>query len=226
MSSVNAKKRIKDLLDGTLATTNYYGFGDLAVNTDDIISEIYTSPTYSDADRANLVTWFAANPITVLPEFPRTVKDLPAVFIARVGDTESSKGILGDYFDEDLDDEDIDTIVRGTYFDETITLTLWCSSGGGGQRDDIYLALREIVIRGMDYLHLADIITPEWKNGVDGQMFDPEARPQVIHTAKATITYRVAMTWEENARKIKDIQSNLSGYNGGGIITRAWTDIT
>lgn len=233
MSSVNVKKLLRTLLEGTKATTGYYGFGDFAANTDSILSEIYTAPAYTDADRVALAAFFARaddagvlrNAVTVLSEYPRTVKDLPAIFVFRTGDSEHSPGYLGDLYDEIDDDLSTDhshADTMGTNISESISLHLW-ASGDGALRDDLYLAMRELVIRGRKYLIDGGVEIPQWKNGKDGQLFQEDARPQIIHTAEATITCRVPLTWPTKEARALDFQGHDLLY-GGRVTVLPFTD--
>lgn len=225
MSSVNVKKRITDLLQGTYAVNGYYGFPDLAANTDDIISDIYTSPTYSDIDRTNIAAWYAREDISILPEFPRRVAQLPSIFVFRTSDSEDPRGILGDYYAEDLESDDFNELItRGTYLLETVEVHVW-AQGDGSRRDDLYLAMRELIIRGLDFLHIVGVEIPDWKNGKDGQFYREDLKPHVVHTGQASITYRVPLTWQETSAKIKQVQTNLKGY-GGGVSTTDFSDDT
>lgn len=216
MASPNAKRRIQTLLRGTKATTGYYGLGDLVANTDDIISKIYVAPDYTDADRTQIATWMARREIPVLSEYPRTNADLPCVFVFRTSDSETPNGILGyeGGCDEDLTTDETEYMQRVTMAEETIQLAVWAV--GASMRDDLYLAVRELCFRAArGYFEGMGIEAPEWVNGKDGQMFRPEANPQIIHTAEATIRCRTTPSWTVEREAIKDVRMNLEGYNSG-----------
>ena len=97
MATPDFKKRVIDLLSGTFAANGYYGFPDLGTNSA-LVASILTSPSYSDGERTKLYNWFAGSPVRVLNEYPRDTAELPAVFVWRLSDAESSgRNILGDY---------------------------------------------------------------------------------------------------------------------------------
>lgn len=227
MASPNAKKRIMDLLGGTYATTGYYGLGDLVANTDDLIDQIYTSPTYSDQDRADIATWYA-NPyhaIAIKGEYPRTNADLPAIYLWRVSDGESPYAPIGDGFgyDEDSDTGTQVALWRGTFLQEQLQIEIWAGPSPG-IRDALYLAVRELFLRGRRYLDEADIKEAEWANGRDGQDYDPTKKPQIIHKAGALITYRVPLTWVEREEAILGIATHAEGYAGGRVTAGSFED--
>jgi hypothetical protein len=226
MPSINAKKLIRNLLEGSKATTGYYGLADLAANTDGIVSEIYAGEAYTDAERASIAAWLASKPIRVFPEYPRDVADLPAVFVWRVSDGEASPGVLGDYLgDDDDDDNDLfaESARYGTWFNEQISVNMW-AYGDGAMRDDLYLAVREIIIRGRQYLHAAGLITCEWKSGQDGQMYRPEYLPHVIHTAEASIHCEALLHYVSKHPATRQIKTNYRGYAGGTVSARPFED--
>jgi len=233
MSSPNLKKLLRNLLTGTKATTGFYGFGDFAANTDDIIGEIFTSPTYTDAERTRIAAFFAEldetgkvkRSIPVLSEYPRYVADLPAIFVFRRSDAESTPGLLGDLYedyDEDLSTDFSHADKHGTHLTETVELHLW-ATGDGALRDDLYLAMRELVTRGRKYLIDGGVEIPQWGNGKDGQLYMEDVRPNIVHTAEATLTARVPLTWTESGEKNLDFKGNHTQY-GGRVVALSFTD--
>lgn len=218
MSSVNAKKRILDLLSGSYASTGYYGFSDIYADTDGLAQNIWSAPTYSDANRTAIMAALTAKPVTLLNEYPRTVAQLPAVFVYRIGDGES-RGFVGDYSDEDEDGStwQYESHEYGADLQETIGLSLWTSSNGPGQRDDLFLALRELLIRGRGYLHAAGLLVAEYKSGADGQHYRPEEQPHIVHTADIQISLINPLRWTERENRMLSINGNLQGYNQGRV---------
>ena len=207
MSSVDLKKRVRDLLGGTFAINGYYGFPDLVANTDDILDDIYDEAGYSTAELTSIKAWYASQEkIPVLAEFPRNVKDLPAVFVFRMSDSEQERGYIGDFMGDD-DGTDPDLQAKETYgsiFDEQIGVHLWAVEAS--QRDDLYIALRELLLRGRLWFAAVDAMV-EWRNGKDGQMYDPAAEPHIIHKAEATLFCKGSVQWANEGDKILDIQS-------------------
>jgi hypothetical protein len=225
MPSLNSKKIIRNLFEGSKATTGYYGLSDLAANTDSIVGDIYAGGAYTDAERAGIASWLTSTPIRVFPEYPREVADLPAIFIWRVNDGET-QGFLGDYVGDDDDDEDDlfdETSRYGVWFTEQISVNIW-AYGDGAMRDDLYLAVREIFIRGRKYLHESGLIVCEWKSGQDGQMYRPEYIPNIVHTAEASIHCEAPLYYTSKQPAIRQLRSNYQGRNGGRVAAVPFED--
>ena len=208
MSSINVKKLIRDLLRGTYSVTGYYGLPDLVANTNNILWDIYSDQGYSATEIRSLAEWFAARKeFPVLAEFPRTTKDLPAVFVFRLSDNETDRGLVGDLLgvDETYVSEEQVREIYGVLMDEQIALRIW-ATGDGAMRDDIYLAVRELLLRGRGFFAKADVLV-EWKNGRDGQLYDPQAEPHIIHTAEATLVCKTSIQWPTTGEMLLDVQS-------------------
>jgi len=208
MSSINTKKMVRDLLKGTYAVNGYYGLPDLVANTDNLIADIYANNSYSLTELADLATWFASlEEIPVLAEYPRTIADLPAVFVFRTNDNETERGLVGDLIgiDEDTESSNIGTEVYGVLVDEQIALRIW-ATGDGAMRDDLYLAVRELILRGRGWFHAADLKV-EWKSGKDGQLYMQEADPHIVHTAEATLSFLSSVQWNVTGDMALDIVS-------------------
>jgi hypothetical protein len=207
MSSIDVKKRVRDLLQGTYAVNGYYGLPDLIANTDDIVDEIYSDAGYSSTDLTNIKAWYAGRgTFPVFNEFPRLVKDLPAFFVFRASDMEMDRGSVGDflYTDTSLDTDTTATEVHGSIFDEQIAIHLWAVEAS--QRDDLYIALRELIIRARLWFSSVDVMV-EWKNGRDGQLYDPSAEPQIIHRAESTLFCKGSVQWSYTGEKTLDVVS-------------------
>ncbi|MEA3224959.1 MAG: hypothetical protein U9Q07_03345 [Planctomycetota bacterium] len=207
MSSVDLKKRVRDLLGGTYAENSYYGLPDLIANTDDIIDSIYDEAGYSATELVNIKAWYTAqSKFPVLSEYPRLVADLPAVFVFRASDGEQDRGIIGDLLAvEDGDDPDLQTKeVYGSIMDEQIAVHLWAIEAS--QRDDLYVAIRELILRGRLWFSAVDCMM-EWKNGKDGQLYDPQSEPQIIHRAEVSLVCKGSIQWSNTGDKLLDIQS-------------------
>jgi len=208
LSSINVKKLVRDLLKGTKATTGYYGLPDLVANTDSIISEIYSADGYTATELAALAAWYAGRvTFPVLAEYPRTVQDLPAVFVFRQGDSEIERGIVGEFVgtDEDEDTDFTATEIYGSIFSEQISIHIW-ATGDGAMRDDLYIAVRELIMRAVSYFASADVMF-EWKAGKDGQLYEESERPRIIHQAQATLSCTSSIQWTSTGEKVLDIQS-------------------
>lgn len=207
MSSVDLKKRVRDLLTGTYAVNGYYGFPDLVANTNGIVDEIYDEAGYTSTELTQIKTWFSSqSEIPVLREFPRKVKDLPALFVFRMSDSEMERGLIGDLYAVG-DGTDPDTQAKETYgtiLDEQIGLHLWAIEAS--QRDDLYIAARELILRGRLWFASLDCVL-EWKNGKDGQMYDPSSEPHIIHRAEATLFCKASVQWAVEGDKVLDIIS-------------------
>ena len=221
MSSVDVKKRLFDLLNGTLGTTGYYGVADLAANTNDLISEIYVDPTYTAADRAKIATRFTATPISVLAEFPRNNEPLPSVVILRSSDGERPGAAMGDYLGQD--DDGLNDIY-GTRFNEVLEIHVLASGKGSRMlRDMLYLAVRELVIRGRPYLMSGGADIPTWRGGKDGQFQQPEFAPHIVHGAYAQIGYSAEMSWAiSKSTQPKAYEQNVTGINQGQVSASAY----
>jgi len=206
MSSVDIKKRVRDLLGGTYAQNGYYGLPDLVTNTNNLVAGIYDEAGYSAAELAQLISWFAGqSKIPVLSEFPRTVKDLPAVFVFRQSDSEMEKGVVGDLLAvEDGDDPDLQAReIYGSLMDEQIGVHIWAIESSA--RDILYLAVRELILRGRLWFAAVDCMC-EWKSGKDGQLYDPTAEPHIIHRAEATLACKTSVQWSTQGDKLLDVQ--------------------
>lgn len=211
MATPDFKKRVIDLLSGTFAANGYYGFPDLGTNSA-LVASILTSPSYSDGERTKLYNWFAGSPVRVLNEYPRDTAELPAVFVWRLSDAESSgRNILGDYLgvDDDLDTDETGAEIKGTIVIEQIQVQLWTAgAGGAGQRDVLFLVLRELLLRGRGFFDAAGIARVVWSNGKDGQLYDPNEEPHIVHTATGMLTAELSVSWGFTAAKTSDIQSS------------------
>lgn len=217
MPSVNAKKRIRDLLSGTKATTGYYGLGDLLTNTDDIISEVLAAPTYSDTERANAIAWYAGlEAIPVRGEYPRKEARFPAVYVYRVSDGEVPNGPLGDAYGvapEGTGTDEQEALCWGTRVSEQIQIQIHVD-GEPGLRDDLYLFVREFVLRGRVYLHDGGVQTAVWVSGQDGDSYQPGKSPHIVHTALATVRCELDITWTDTRDKILDVGLTHRDYGG------------
>lgn len=206
MPSPDAKKRVMDLLKGSKATTGYYGLLDLS--TLSLVEEIYTSPSYSAPERAKLAAYYQSNPVHVIGEYPRTQAKFPCIIVARAGDSEEP--VLGDAFgfDDEEDSEEESHEASGTWLQEQIKLEIW-SVGAGGvtERDALYLAVREILLRGRKFFSAAEIREIRWSSGRDGRGYQPSSEPQLIHTAEATLTCKVPLWWVTITPKPTTLQS-------------------
>lgn len=208
MSSINTKKLVRELLKGTYATNGYYGLPDLVANTNGLIADIYENNGYTSTEITDLIAWFAARvEFPVLAEYPRTVNDLPAVFVFRTNDNELERGIAGDLMGMDEDDEsfNVGLEVYGVLVEEQLALRIW-ATGDGAMRDDLYLAVRELILRGRGWFHAADLKV-EWKGGKDGQLYMQEADPHIIHTAEATLNFLSSVQWPKTGDMVLDIVS-------------------
>ena len=229
MSSIDVKKRLFDLYNGSMATTGAYGLADLVANTDELIEQIYVAPVYSDEDRAKLVARFAAWNIAVLGEFPRKPAQLPCVSILRASDGEQRGAPIGDYMGQ-VEDEITafkGAELYGTRFDEVLEVHVWASGKGSRmQRDILYLAVRELFVRGRRFLMAGGAIAPTWRNGKDGQAKKPEFESHIVHAGYAQIGYRAELTYVERPDKIRGFEQNVTEHNGGQVEVSAYLSET
>jgi hypothetical protein len=147
----------------------------------------------------------------------------------RLGDLESAgKNALGDYLgvDDDLDTDETGAEIKGTVVTEQIQVQVWTAgAGGAGQRDVLFLVLRELLIRGRGFFDAAGIARIVWSNGKDGQMYDPAEEPHVVHTAQGMLTAELSVSWTETASKTSDIQSSIYvDAETGEVEIDAWED--
>lgn len=217
--AVDVKKTVLDLLRGTKATTGQYGFGDFSLDTDSVLSTIYTSDSYTDAERENIKSNFAKfNMDTfVRGEFVRSRKELPCICIARTGEQETnaplgralgSPSSFGNSFQAGLS--------RGGIHTETLRLEVRAAGAASGFiRDAIYHGLRWLVTQGMHYLHQRSVTAPMWVDGRDGDM-PGEQETHIIQIAQATLRYKV----ERKATRVVSregvsVHSNFADHGGG-----------
>lgn len=209
MSTQDAKKRLIDLLKGTKAVTGYYGLPDVVAGTDEILFEILGGKEYSTTEKTEIQAWVTGlKKIEVLPAYPHRVQQLPAVFVYRADDSEMEGGPLGDYLgmDQDLSTDDSQVLMYGVLNDERLSINIW-SIGEPERRDWLYLIVKELVLRGRLWFSEADIAISAWKNGKDGQLYDPDAEPHIIHRAQATLVTKTVTQWPESVERIRQIRS-------------------
>lgn len=217
MASADLKKRLLDLLEGTKAATGYYGLGDLYVDTDSISEDIWTAPTYTDAERTGIVEKLAAMQVKVLGEYPRSDSQLPCIVIQRLSDAERPEH-LGDYLGV-ADTSDADDYQEhhqyGSDFNERLQLTIMTGGKASANlRDLLYLAVREIVVRGRLYLVAAGVTAVQWADGRDGEMFQRDKAPHIAHQATASIRYINHMTWTEKSTRVTKFRGYSEEYGG------------
>ena len=227
MATPHAKKIVMDLLAKTKAETSQYGLGDIIAGTDDLLDDILIAPAYNDAEKAEWKAWFAGlESIPVKGEFRRDTGQLPCVFVLRGGDNEPQRGgYLSDYIGEEQETYDTVTTIRGAKFREVLTIEIW--SGGAeapAVRDVLYLIVRELLLRARVYLHTAGMEVVEWTGGMDGQLERPEHNPHLVHTAHATLSYQVDVTWREKQDAILDVDGRHESYDGGRVFVGEFED--
>lgn len=211
MASVNGKRAVKNLLEKGKAEIGYYGLPDIKANTDKLLEKIFSGSEYTDADRAKIVAFFSSQDIKVLGEYPRKVAQLPCIVLYRTRDGEVPRGIIGDELGES------EQLYKGSMFSEAIKLEIWVGDRGGPDlRDDLYLIVRELFLRGRTYLgQTCKMIAPEWTEGQDGMLYDPERAPHIVHKAMATIPYKQVTTWEENGpQAMTQLDHRLKDHGG------------
>lgn len=226
MASINIKKRIRDLL--TLPyhqdTKPYFGLPDLVTDAD-LVADIFDEPTYNDADRTRISAFFGADPPKVLEGYPRQPKDFPAVILQRTGDGEKGRQPAGQLigYDEESEDLHAGTEVYGAFMGEQIRIEIWAYQSPS-MRDDIYLAVRELMLRGYPYLLDAGITEPRISTGRDGEMPLDEANKHIIHQAEFLLTYNSEVTWTKRVPKVLDVRSSAKVLGQGHVTASEHTE--
>lgn len=217
MSSLNIKKAILDLLNGSYATTGYYGLSDVYANTDSITDSIWS---YHDAaKRTQYMAALAANPIKVRGEYVRSEYEVPVIVVVQQPDRERSE-FLGDYIgiDEDLSDDFNEVHTFGVDVDESILLVIQSAGKGSkSQRDDLYQVVRELLLRARMYFESLGALNFTWTRGQNGEGKRGELQPHVVHQATININYTNPIRWTEKKQRITEFNGSLEGY--GGIVS-------
>lgn len=217
MANTNVKKVVIDLLRGTKAATGFYGLGDVGLNTDSILSDIY-GPEYTDTDRADIQSNFASFSMGqfVRGEHIRQQQFLPCICVIRAGESEQRTFLgralgrvnAGGLFQTGQS--------RGSIHRENLRLEVRTSGADAPDiRDKIYMALRWVVTQGMHYLHQNYVIAPTWSDGQDGQL-PGEQKNQIIQMASGMLRYQIERrhthTVERNGNAV---HSNFEDHGGG-----------
>lgn len=214
MASPNLKKRVIDLLSKGFAVTGYRGLPDLALDSA-LVDDIFVEANYSASERTALATWFGNHPVKVKGEYPRSPKELPCVIVQRIKDGESSAGPMGDHFGPDLDADTASdaTFVFGVRATEQIQLQVWAYNSTD-MRDALYLAVRELLLRGRAYLEdaVSGIDMVLFTSGKDGQFDRGGDKPMIVHTAELLLDAQTRTTWRETSTKATSC-TGQSTYN-------------
>jgi len=226
MASTNAKKLVIELLNGSKATTGQYGLSDVYANTDLITDDIFQ--LYSADERTRIQDRWTETPVKVAGEYSRSNYTAPRIIVLRSSDNERPE-TLGDYMGLDSASSTADSFrehhTYGTYLDERLSLVIQAAGHGPGQRDDLYLVLRELIIRARQYLISNGMHTLQWRDGRDGDGFRPDKGPHIIHEARATLQYINQLTWTETATRLSKFRSKHQDY-GGRVTTQDYSDET
>lgn len=204
MASPNLKKRILDLLKLGSTTTQTPGLPELATDAD-LVASIFAQAGYSAADLADLQAWFGAHPITAKGAHNRSVQDLPCVVVQRLGDGEEMPGNMGDHFGHDANADTSSEVVfiRGFHASERLRVGIYARDSSD-MRDALYLAVRELLLRGRSYLEddAQGIEMVTMQAGQDDQETWPnQERPLVIYTAELFFHAETKTTWRETIQK-------------------------
>lgn len=222
MPSLDMKRAVIDLLTGSFATTGYYGLTDVYNNTlqssgvglaDDIFSQKEAT------ERAEDLAHWLKYPISVTGEYVRFEYTVPKICVLRVSDRERPE-YLGDFRSQDSDASNsvFETCTFGSEFDESVVLIV--QAGGAGSkanRDDIYLALRELIIRGRGYFEGLGAQALMWQNGRDGEGYQPDKSIHIVHEARATLSFVNSLTWRSRGERITEVKGILNEYPGGAV---------
>lgn len=227
MASVNMKRAVITLLQGTKVSTGYYGLQDVYDNTDSLADDILWQ--FSAAERATTFTRWAANPIKVTGEYARSNYQAPKIMVLRSSDSERLD-FAGDYIgvNETLSENDSfhEWHEWGSDLDESVQLIIQAPGHGPGNRDDIYMVLRELIIRARKYFEALGLSNLLWQQGSDGDGFQPDKSPHIVHEARATLRYINPLRWSEKSTRITEFNSNLTGYNQGQVTVDPYSEET
>ena len=225
MASVDMKQAVIDLLGGSYSTNGYYGLSDVYANTDEIADNIFSQRTAAYR-AAMLVKWNETN-IKVKGIYSRSNYVAPKICVFRSSDTERND-FAGDYLGVNKALSDVDALnewhTYGSDFDETLEVVIQAAGDGPGQRDEIYLMTRELIIRARPYFTALGVDEVIWRRGSDGDGFKPGNAPHIVHEASASLSYINHMTWSVKVPRITKFQSNLTGYNQGEVTVDPYSD--
>mgnify|MGYP000014658650 CR=1 FL=1 len=204
MASPNLKKRILDLLRLGNATTGTPGLPELATDAD-LVASIFGEAGYSALELVELQAWFGAHPITAKGAHNRSVQELPCVVVQRLGDGEELPGNMGDHFGHDADADTSSEVVfvRGFHASERFRVGIYAHSSSD-MRDALYLAVRELLLRGRAYLEDDEqgIEMVTMHAGQDDQETWPnQERPLIVYTAELFFHAETKTTWCETTQK-------------------------
>jgi|OM-RGC.v1.013591240 hypothetical protein len=204
MASPNFKKRVIDLLSKGAGVTNTPGLPELGTDAA-LVASIFSNADYSSSELTELQAWFAANAIAVKGAHTRSIQDLPCVVVQRLQDGEQLPGNMGDHFGHDAAaDTDTEVVfVRGFRASERFRIVVYAHKSTD-MRDALYLAARELLLRGRNYLEDDDsgVEMMTFQSGQDDQeVWRDEAEPQLVYTATLFLNAQTKTTWRDTQSK-------------------------
>lgn len=217
-SNVDVKRLVIKILRGTKAENGCYGFGDFALDTDSVLSEVYTSPEYDDSDRAVIKANLERIPMVdfVRGYFVRNRKLLPCICVVRQTD-EEDRAPLGRLTSTNgtAPNELFYAEKRGARHRESLKFEVRAAGKGSpGIRDYLYHGLRWLIQQSYPTLHAAGVLHPSWKSGRDGDMGEDQEL-HIIHRGEAYLNYRIKREHNVVMDRGLGAETNTDEYGGG-----------
>ena len=198
MSSVDAKGRVVSLLQGTKATTGYYGLADVKANTDGLFDDILDQ--WPEAIRSERRANYP-NTIPVFGESTRLTRRAPAVYVYRNGVRQDNSPLgFQDFTEEDSlgNPKKYDSMFQVRNIEQLQLLVLAANSPQ--QRDDLFQIVRELLYRGVPYFSEIGAIGFQVTNARDGQFVtEAQGSSQIVYAAEIDVQFFTSITWTDRA---------------------------
>lgn len=203
MATADFKQAIVNVLNGSFATTGYYGLSDLKNNTDELVQSIFDEPVYTQGTRDKLVKYFSESTIELRGEAPRRKAELPCVVLLRDSSSEDT-AFVGDFLDYAEEQPDfINVEVQGARLFERMVVEAW--GRRTTTRDAVYVAVRELLFRARPYFRSCGLKPVEMTAGDDGQMnLSEEKKPLTVHKGKMAWSAKSLITWEHRKNRLRN----------------------
>jgi len=210
VSSVDAKGRVVSLLQGSKATTGYYGLSDVRANTDGLWDDILSQ--WSAQVRTDRLSKLP-DTIPVFGESTRLTRKAPAVYVYRNGFRQDTSPLgFQSGTAEDTQGNPLNYTsnfqVRGI---EQIQLMV-LAANSPQQRDDMFQCVRELLYRGVPYFSEIGAIGFQVTNARDGQFVTEGAQgsPQIVFAAEIDIQFFTSITWSDRESALSAVEGSFS----------------
>lgn len=206
MSSTDSKAAVIQLLKGSKATTGYYGLIDVLANTDGIWDEILAKTPYSTDDRARRLarlnevgkTQGSTEPkIPVYGEARRTNRKYPAVEVYRNGFRQGMSPLGYELDVQDDADENPLKFQTEAFVGGIEQLKIMVIAIEPTMRDDLYLAVRELLYRGIGYFSSLCAVGFNIISARDGQIPLMDTPQQIASVVEIDLQFFTEISWLE-----------------------------